>query len=401
MSSSLSMPSSCSEEMPNSAAKSCIRVVVTYPSKDASPRASPASATPTACTGGRPSPAPNSPAPGPRTIGTPRARARRSTLSRVRPLASAASTTHRNPSRCSLARTPAPSGPRIQVDLPGGGLGGEPYVVAVRTDGELQLVLVHNRLDRLGLGIREHAGHARRRERQLREALGVGRPRDDVDALAAQLVHYGLHARAFEPHAGAHRIDRIVTGRDGDFGAAPRLARRGADLDDLLLNLRHFELEQGLDEQRVGAGQDQPRPLRGLLDALQDRPNRVTLVEVLAVVLLAVGDDGFGFTKFRQHHHDLAALDLLGLPQQELADFVGELFADPGALALAHPLDDALLRGLHGGAPERLEGHFLLEHVADLEVRVLEARFLERHLRARVLHGLDHRAEHDDPDRAL
>src|SRR2546430_12711619 len=107
------------------------------------------------------------------------------------------------------------------------------------------------------------------------------------------------------------------------------------------------------------------------------------------------------FTKFRQHHHDLAALDLLDLPRQELADFVGELFADPGALALAHPLDDALLRGLHGGAPERLEGHFLLEHVADLEVRVLEARFLERHLRARVLHGLDHRAEHDDPDRAL
>src|SRR2546430_10501235 len=45
------------------------------------------------------------------------------------------------------------------------------------------------------------------------------------------------------------------------------------------------------------------------------------------------------FTKFRQHHHDLAALDLLDLPRQELADFVGELFADPGALALAHPLD--------------------------------------------------------------
>src|SRR5438132_990610 len=88
-------------------------------------------------------------------------------------------------------------------------------------------------------------------------------------------------------------------------------------------------------------------------------------------------------------------------PTPELAGFVVEPFADPGALARAHPLDDALLRGLHGGAPERLEGHFLLEHVADLEVRVLEARFLERHLRARVLHGLDHRAEHDDPDRAL
>src|SRR5207249_2977105 len=71
------------------------------------------------------------------------------------------------------------------------------------------------------------------------------------------------------------------------------------------------------------------------------------------------------------------------------------------ALALAHPLDDALLRRLHRGAAECLEGDFLFEHVADLEVRVLEARFLERHLGARVLHGLDHGAQHDDPDRTL
>src|SRR2546421_2788313 len=40
-------------------------------------------------------------------------------------------------------------------------------------------------------------------------------------------------------------------------------------------------------------------------------------------------------------------------------------------------------------------------HISHLEVRILEARFLERHLRARVLHGLHHRAEHRDPDRAF
>ena len=66
----------------------------------------PASATPTACTGRRPSPAPKSSAAGPARTDTPRARARRSTFSRVRALASAASTTQESPSRCNWARTP-------------------------------------------------------------------------------------------------------------------------------------------------------------------------------------------------------------------------------------------------------------------------------------------------------
>src|SRR5439155_657386 len=79
-----------------------------HPPEDAtSPRASPASATPTACTAARPSPAPSRSAAGPRTTGTPRASASRSTLSRVRGLASAASTTQAKRPRCSRARTPA------------------------------------------------------------------------------------------------------------------------------------------------------------------------------------------------------------------------------------------------------------------------------------------------------
>src|SRR3989449_11057426 len=77
-------------------------------------------------------------------------------------------------------------------------------------------------------------------------------------------------------------------------------------------------------------------------------------------------------TLFRSHHHDLAALDLLHLARQELAHLVGELLANPGPLALAHPLDDALLRRLHRGAPERFEGDFLFEHVARSEEHTSE-----------------------------
>src|SRR2546426_6235202 len=45
---------------------------------------------------------------------------------------------------------------------------------------------------------------------------------------------------------------------------------------------------QGLDEQRVGTRQNEPRTLGRLLDPLQHGADRVPLVKVLAVVLLAV-----------------------------------------------------------------------------------------------------------------
>src|SRR5581483_9915876 len=129
--------------------------------------------------------------------------------------------------------------------------------------------------------------------------------------------------------------------------------------------------------------------------------DRVALMKVLAMILLAIRDDRLGFAELREHHHDLAALDLLHLAREQLADLVAALLAYPRALPLAHPLDDPLLGRLHRRAAEGLERHFLLEHVADLEVRVLEPRLLERHLRPRILDVLHHRAQHDDADRAL
>ena len=69
-----------------------------------------------------------------------------------------------------------------------------------------------------------------------------------------------LHARALETHAGADRIDRVVAREDGDFRAAAHLARRGANLDDVLLDLRDLELEQRLNEERVATAENEARP---------------------------------------------------------------------------------------------------------------------------------------------
>ena len=124
-------------------------------------------------------------------------------------------------------------------------------------------------------------------------------------------------------------------------------------------------------------------------------------MEMLTVVLLTIRNDRLGLTELVEDQDDLASLDLLDFAAEQLTDPVPELLADLGALALAHALDDPLLRGLHREAPEPLEGHLLLEHVTHFEVRILELGLLEGDLTARILHRLDDLAEPHDLHRAL
>ena len=90
---------------------------------------------------------------------------------------------------------------------------------------------------------------------------------DDVDLFAAQLADDRLHAHALHADAGAHRIDVLVLRHDGDLGALAGFARDGADHDGVVVDLRHFGLEQVRDQLRRGARDDDLRPLGGLLDA--------------------------------------------------------------------------------------------------------------------------------------
>ncbi len=124
-------------------------------------------------------------------------------------------------------------------------------------------------------------------------------------------------------------------------------------------------------------------------------------MEMLAVVLLAVRNDGFGFAELVQHDHELATLDLLHLSREQLAHAAGELVPDPGPLTFADALDYPLLSRLHGRAPELGEVHRLFHHVADLELLVSHPRFFERYLAGGVGDFLDHGLEKHDLDRSL
>ena len=138
-------------------------------------------------------------------------------------------------------------------------------------------------------------------------------PRNDVDALARQLRNHGLHARALEPDAGADGIDRVISRRHGDFRSAPCLSDDFLDLDDALVDLRHFDREQGLHEQWIGPRQDQPGASRRFLELSENRPDRLALAKPFTGVLLAPRDHGLSLPNAIQHDDDLASLDRLHL----------------------------------------------------------------------------------------
>src|SRR5439155_22176469 len=123
------------------------------------------------------------------------------------------------------------------------------------------------------------------------------------------------------------------------------------------------------------------------------------LMEVLAVVLLTVRNDRLCLAELVEHDDQLAALDLLNFSREEIAHPARELVADLGSLALAHALDDALLRRLNRRSSEFSEVDGNLHLVADLKVGILKAGFLERDLTGRVGHLFDNRLKEHDANR--
>src|SRR5205823_6839742 len=112
------------------------------------------------------------------------------------------------------------------------------------------------------------------------------------------------------------------------------------------------------------------------LDAREHRANGFALMEMLAMVLLAIRNDGLRLAKLVEHDDELAALDLLHLARQQIAHAGRELVANARALALADALNDALLRGLHRRPAEHREIDRLFHDVADLEAFVERSRVI-------------------------
>src|SRR6185437_3387096 len=120
----------------------------------------------------------------------------------------------------------------------------------------------HHDFDTVGVFVQHHFADFGGRQGIDDEGRRFPGPRDNVDTLALQFLHHRLHAHAAHADAGTDRIDAGILGDHRDLGAGAGIARHGADLDDAVVDLRHFLREQPDHELRMTARQEDLRPAR-------------------------------------------------------------------------------------------------------------------------------------------
>src|SRR6185437_16793078 len=236
------------------------------------------------------------------------------------------------------------------------------------------------------------------RQRVDDEGRDIGRPRNDVDLLALQFVDHGLHARAAHADAGADRIDRRIPRNHANFRARPGIAGHRLDLDDAVIDFRHFLREQLRHELRMGPGEENLRPAGFAPHVENIGADAVAVAEYLARQHLVAAHDGFAAPEIDDH---AAIFDALDDAVDDVADAVLEFLVLPVAFGLAHLLHDHLLGGLRGDAAIFQRRQRVGDGVADLRAGVGSTRVLQRNLVGRVLDDLDHQHVARQPELAL
>ena len=218
------------------------------------------------------------------------------------------------------------------------------------------------------------------------KVAGFSRPRNDVDAFALQLLHHRLHAHAAHADAGADRIDAEnpceIT---RDLGAAARIARHGADLDDAVIDFRHFLREQPHHELRMAARQENLRPARFAAHVVDIGADAVAGAEAFARDHLVAAHHAFGAA---QIDHDGTEFRALDDAVDDFADAVLVFLVLALALGVAHLLHDHLLGVLRVDAVEIDRRQGFGDDVAHLRGGIARARIGQLNLDLVVLDQL-------------
>src|SRR5579875_2878103 len=273
------------------------------------------------------------------------------------------------------------------IDIPVRELACQAHVLAAPADGEAQLIIRHHHFGAFGVLIDHHFGYLGRSKRVDDKGCRLGRPGNDVDFLALELLHHSLHARAFHAHAGAHRIDRRIAAIDGHFGTRAGIPRDSLDFDDAVVNLRHFLRKELGEKPGMRAGEKNLRPARLFANVINIGPHPIAVAKSLALDKLFFAQERFGATEI---NHKVAVFRALDGAVYDFADTVFELQILAFAFVFAHLLHNDLLCRLRGDAAEIDGGKRVDQIFADLDVGLDFAGNGQRDLRLFVLDMLDH-----------
>ena len=223
----------------------------------------------------------------------------------------------------------------------------------------------HDDFDLTGFFVQNHFRHFRRLKRVHKEGGLVFIPRNDVDLLALKLVHDGLHAAAAHTDAGTDWVDGTVMRDNGDLGARAGVAGNRFDLDDAVVDFRHFHFEQLGHEFRRGAAQENLRAALLAAHVFDVDADAVVRAIAFAANLLVPAQD-----RFASAHVDDDVAIFLALDQtvDDGPGAVFEFFVLAVTLSFADLLQDDLLGRLRRDAAHFNRRHFLDESVANLGV---------------------------------
>src|SRR5690606_14767300 len=152
-----------------------------------------------------------------------------------------------------------------------------------------------------------------------------------------------VNPRTLHPHTGAHRINAVVIGFHGHFGALSRQPHDLLDRDQSVFDFRYFLFHQFGQEEVVRAGNDDDRVVVLHLHALDNGADHIPFFEIVPADHLRPGQDELIVGGIIEHQ-DLPPQDLLNLTENELT------------LAIFIPLENLIFHQLHHPGHERLTG---------------------------------------------
>ncbi len=165
-----------------------------------------------------------------------------------------------------------------------------------------------------------------------------------------------------------------------------RIARHGADLDDAVIDFRHFLREQAHHELRMRARQENLRTAGFAAHVIDIGADAVAGAEGFARDHLVAAHHAFGLAKIDHHRAELDALDHA---VHDFADAVLVFVILALALGVAHLLHDHLLGVLGIDAVEIDRRQGLGDDVADLGGGIAAARIVQADLDLVVVDRFD------------
>src|SRR5690606_25908248 len=121
---------------------------------------------------------------------------------------------------------------------------GEPYVLSAPPDRHGEIVFVDNDIHGMAVFVDHDGLHVGRRQCADHELRGIVGPKDDVDLLTTQFVTNRLNTGAPHTDAGTDGVDTPVVSHDGDLGTHTGIAGRALELEQTLLDFRHFVFKE-------------------------------------------------------------------------------------------------------------------------------------------------------------